>query len=212
MFGKILRALRARVTYANVVSSLALFVALGGVAWAALPINSVTQKQIRRGAVGASELKSNAVRSSKVKNDSLSALDIVESTLETPFARADNTGSCDPSGAAVPNCASVTYTPPRSAPVLIVAQVAWHTSGDTAPSSGTCQMRVDGVPVGESMLIGELGPTEDTDQQHTRTASGAAITDPVTTQSHEFAIACSEEDGNIDINHAAISTVLVGNG
>jgi hypothetical protein len=54
---------RARLTYANIVSSLALFLALGGVSYAAatLPKNSVGSKQI----------KSNAVTSSKVKNGSL---------------------------------------------------------------------------------------------------------------------------------------------
>jgi hypothetical protein len=49
---------RPRLTYANVVSTLALFIALVSGAWAGglLPVNSVGKSQIRPRAVGASEL------------------------------------------------------------------------------------------------------------------------------------------------------------
>jgi len=59
--------IRRHLTFANVVSCLALFAALGGVSYAALklPKNSVGSKQI----------KANAVRSSKVKDHSLKAVD-----------------------------------------------------------------------------------------------------------------------------------------
>src|SRR3954454_2149398 len=58
---------RSHVTYANVIATLALFLALGGGAYAAskLPKNSVTAKQI----------KSNSITSSKVKDRSLLAKD-----------------------------------------------------------------------------------------------------------------------------------------
>lgn len=62
-----------RPSYANVVSTLALFIALGGVSYAAvtLPANSVSSKQIKRGAVKNSDLGKSAVTGSKVKNGSL---------------------------------------------------------------------------------------------------------------------------------------------
>src|SRR4051812_30683001 len=58
---------RSHLSFANVVSMLALFVALGGVSYAALklPKNSVGSKQI----------KANAVKSGKVKNGSLRSFD-----------------------------------------------------------------------------------------------------------------------------------------
>src|SRR4051794_40239775 len=58
---------RSHLSFANVVSMLALFVALGGVSYAALklPKNSVGSKQI----------KANAVKSGKVKNGALKAVD-----------------------------------------------------------------------------------------------------------------------------------------
>jgi hypothetical protein len=58
------RRLRARVTYANVVATLALFIALGGTSVAAIQLgkNSVRAKQIAPGAVGTSEVKDRALR------------------------------------------------------------------------------------------------------------------------------------------------------
>ena len=64
---------RPHLTYANVIATLALFLALGGGAYAALrlPKNSVGTKQIRK----------NAVRSGKVKNGSLLAKDFKQGQL-----------------------------------------------------------------------------------------------------------------------------------
>lgn len=62
-----MQKLRDRITYANVVATLALFIALGGVSYAAvnLPKNSV----------GAKQLKKNSVNSAKVRNGSLTLSD-----------------------------------------------------------------------------------------------------------------------------------------
>ena len=65
--------LRKRLTYANVIATLALFLALGGTSYAvtALPKNSV----------GTQQLKKNAVTGVKVKDGSLSSADFVAGTL-----------------------------------------------------------------------------------------------------------------------------------
>ncbi|HKF82171.1 MAG TPA: hypothetical protein VKB23_04330 [Solirubrobacterales bacterium] len=67
------KGMRQRLTFANVVSCLALFVALGGGAYAAtqLPKNSVGSKQIKK----------SAVNSAKVKDRSLQAVDFKEGQL-----------------------------------------------------------------------------------------------------------------------------------
>lgn len=61
-------AVRKRLTYSNVIASLALFIALGGVAVAAtqLPRNSVGSNQIKRGAVTAAKIRKQAVTSGKL--------------------------------------------------------------------------------------------------------------------------------------------------
>jgi hypothetical protein len=65
--------LRKRVTYANVVATLALFIVLGGGAYAAskLPKNSVGSRQIKK----------NSITSAKVKNHSLLAVDFKSGQL-----------------------------------------------------------------------------------------------------------------------------------
>jgi hypothetical protein len=59
---------RPKLNYANVIATIALFVALGGVAVAAgLPKNSVGTKQLKRGAVNAAKLKRGAVTAGKIR-------------------------------------------------------------------------------------------------------------------------------------------------
>ena len=74
-----------RLTYANVVSSLALFVALGGTSWA-----------VARNSIGARELKRDAVTSAKVKDHSLTADDLAASATGVRGPR----GPVGPAGAA----------------------------------------------------------------------------------------------------------------
>lgn len=66
-----------RPSHATVVAYSALFIALGGVSYAAvaLPINSVGSKQIKRGAVKKSDLGKSAVTAAKVKDGSLLSTD-----------------------------------------------------------------------------------------------------------------------------------------
>lgn len=68
-----LRKLTKHLTYANVVSSICLFIVLGGSAYAAtrLTANSVRSVHIKNGQVKNSDLAANAVSSDKVRNGSL---------------------------------------------------------------------------------------------------------------------------------------------
>ena len=70
--------IRSHLSYANVVATGALFVALGGTSYAVtqLPRNSVTAKQIRSAAVGPSELRTGAVRSKAIKDRAVALRDI----------------------------------------------------------------------------------------------------------------------------------------
>ena len=76
---------RKRLTYANVMSSIAVFLVLGGAAFAAsqLPKNSVGSKQLKKNAVTNAKIKKDAVTGAKVKNGSLTGSDINLGTLGT---------------------------------------------------------------------------------------------------------------------------------
>jgi hypothetical protein len=69
--------IRSHSSFANAISLIALFVALGGTSLAAVSLtkNSVGAKQIKKDAVRASEIKSRAVGTSEVRNASLLAED-----------------------------------------------------------------------------------------------------------------------------------------
>jgi hypothetical protein len=67
-----------RLSYANVIASLALFVALGGTGVAAVTLDhdSVGSPQIRKDAVRSPEIASGAVRSSEIRDEGINANDI----------------------------------------------------------------------------------------------------------------------------------------
>ena len=69
--------LRNRLTYANVLATLAIFIALGGASYAVttLPKNSVKAKQIAKNAVKAPEIAAKAIGSSEVTDGSLLSAD-----------------------------------------------------------------------------------------------------------------------------------------
>jgi hypothetical protein len=68
-----MRKIRGKLTFSNVIACLALFVALGGSAYAAtqLPKNSVGPKQLKKNAVTTSKIKNGAVTGAKVNLSSL---------------------------------------------------------------------------------------------------------------------------------------------
>ncbi len=68
-----LRGPRERLTYANVMATLAVFIALGGVSWAALkiPANSVGNRELKDNAVHGKEIKNGVVGSKDLKDGSV---------------------------------------------------------------------------------------------------------------------------------------------
>ena len=84
-----LRRLRGGLTFANVISVLALFIALGGASYAAitLPRNSVGTKQIKRNAVTGAKIKSRAI-----------GLSDLSRSVRTRLAKAGPTGPAGPKG------------------------------------------------------------------------------------------------------------------
>lgn len=87
-----MKAVRKRLTYANVMSSIAVFLVLGGAtAFAASQLgkNSVGSKQLKKNAVTAAKLKKNAVTGAKIKPGAVTGTKIEEGTLGT-VPSADN--------------------------------------------------------------------------------------------------------------------------
>ncbi len=70
-----MRNLRSRLSYANVISTLCLFMLLGGVAWAAsVPNGSVGTKQLKNGAVTGAKIKKATIDASKLTPAAMASL------------------------------------------------------------------------------------------------------------------------------------------
>ncbi len=69
-----MKQIRKRLTYANVMSSIAVFLVIGGAtAFAALGKNTVGSKQLKKNAVVTKKIKNNAVTTPKIKNGAVTA-------------------------------------------------------------------------------------------------------------------------------------------
>jgi hypothetical protein len=76
------KRLRARLTYANVMATLAMFLVLGGAtAWAALGKNTVGTKQLKNNAVTVKKIKNNAVTTAKIKNNAVTTAKIKDGAV-----------------------------------------------------------------------------------------------------------------------------------
>ncbi len=72
--------MRERLTYANVMATIAVFVALGGTSYAAV--------KLAANSVGAREIKAGAVRSSEIENGSVTKVDLARGVLPAVYLRA----------------------------------------------------------------------------------------------------------------------------
>src|SRR4051794_26521408 len=83
MMGRMLQRAHRRVTFANVVSLIALFVALGGSAYAAglLPANSVGRVQLQTNAVTASKIAANSIGPSELRAASVTSTELAPASV-----------------------------------------------------------------------------------------------------------------------------------
>ncbi len=91
-----MKQIRKRLTYANVMSSIAVFLVLGGataLAASQLGKNSVGTKQLKKNAVTTVKLKNNAVTSSKIANGSVNGAKVQDGGLTGADINASTLGT-----------------------------------------------------------------------------------------------------------------------
>jgi hypothetical protein len=113
------------VSYANVVATMALFIALGGTGYAAitLPRDSVGARELRRDAVGTSEIRKDAVTSSAIRDRSIRLNDL---SMDTRRDLAGAQGPAGPAGAPGPTGATGQrgeVGPPGTSPATFTAVI-----------------------------------------------------------------------------------------
>ena len=94
--------MRHRLSFANVTSVLALFIALGGTSYAAVSLttSSVQKRHIASGAVGKSEVRSGGVGQSEIRADAVGASELKPSAVTATEVRDGALGVGDLSAAA----------------------------------------------------------------------------------------------------------------
>ncbi len=148
-----MKQIRKRITYANVMSSIAVFLVLGGAsAYAAKKIgsneikgNSITTGKIKKNAITASKIKKNsittskiangAVDGSKVKDGSLTGTDINASTLGT-VPNATNAAK----SAKTEQIAHIFFTANEGQPKQTILNLGGLTIQAVCPGGGTVEL------------------------------------------------------------------------
>jgi hypothetical protein len=208
-----------RLTYANVVATLALFVALGGGAYA-LSNGGVKSKHIRDNTIKSADVKDRSgsgkksgLRAKDIQFDSLGGEEINEDSLDvSEFLRLGNVGgggTCTLTGA-LSNCGEATVNVPKGdANVLVIATGGYESVGSSARAF--CKVDLDGVNTGAVANPGEA--TSD------NTSSGAyesftmiGKSSGVSKGIHTLRMLCSESGGNAVINSPSIIGLALGTG
>jgi hypothetical protein len=223
---------RYRPSPALAVATLALFVALGGGAYAlSIPKDSVGSYQIRAGGVGFGEIakgavtstrvrdkaigkgaiNDNAVRSNHVLDNSLTGNDIDESTLALQNRGVTVNSTCDPTSTAVVDCGTISLTGlTQPAKVLLTADWDWHQTGAAAENRGQCELFVDNVALPGA--VSESGTaTAVTDATHPLGGALSAVTPTaLAAGDHQLSLRCSEEQGSVVYKRTTLTAVTIG--
>ncbi len=194
--------MRERLSFANVMSVIAVFIALGGTAVAV---------NLGRNSVGPKELRKGAVRSPDIKNNRVKGVDVNEATLDaSSFTRAahavDPGGLCG-QGAAFEECASVSLQLPRSARVAAYADAGFQALDDN--SYGTCRILVAGTEIATA-TGGEVTDTTGNPQLNAIGLNGLSA--PVGPGPVSVAMQCRENSSQIEFYDSSLTALMVGPG
>ena len=208
-----MRRIRDHLTYSNVISSLCLFLLLGGGTAVALNgSNTVQSDDLGPGAqVQAADVAANAVNGSDIVDGSISGGDIASSALSK--GRKFISG-CDPSSNTFVDCGTLTINLPRPGlRVLIVASAMWYSEdGSISTTNGVCRIGVNGAPFGPDAFPGELSNNTIPTRQSSLTLTN--VTDPnLGAGNHTFGLACNQTSvGDIIFGPTYVSAVVLGPG
>jgi hypothetical protein len=171
-----------KLTYANVTSTIALFLALGGVSYAAISVgsaqirnNSVRSQDLRNNSVRTQDLRNNDIRSKDVRNRTLVGRDVLTNALGGLQINENTLGR-------VPDAARLEGRLPSSFTVACPSGTAFHAGGCIETAARTAQTfaaasRTCGVANRRLPLLSEL---ESFRQQPGVTLAGDELTANVT--------------------------------
>jgi hypothetical protein len=152
-------------TYANIMSTIALFLLLGGAtAWAASKIGT---DQLKAGAVTTGKLAREAVKTGKIANDTVNGRNVKESTLAavpsaegtaavagigpSAFTRVWSSSIASKALVKSGTARAVQLTAPRDGYLFVVASADVINEGVTIYAGTDCRLNLDGVDIPASI-------------------------------------------------------------
>jgi hypothetical protein len=224
----------------NVVGYVAVFIALSGTAYAVdgpLPgqnqvgsadiINDeVKTTDIRDANVSTADIHGDAVTTGKIADGAVSQAKLAPNA--GPVGRSGAGGNCFDDDHNGEDCAIASIVLPRAARVLVIGTTGWGTasfddtdppgsdSDDVTSTKGTCVLTRNGATLsGTARTVGEVqGGGDETwiGGPFGGDVSTTTVTAPLTPGTYDFALRCTEQDGDIDWGEGKISAVMLGNG
>ena len=187
MIGAMQRA-RARLTYANVVSTLALFLVLGG--GAAFAAKKLTTNDIKKGAIKTKLIAKNAVTGAKVKNGSLTPADLSGGASVVAGATG---GPLDVGGGSttLPLSRGSWTQKPKENDLIMVQLDATLAATAGSSCSLSVTLEIGGTPAGSAFAFtGNAQPTQVVNQtvSGARLASGNAQSNQLKATASSFGI------------------------
>lgn len=202
--------MRDKLTYSNVMATIAVFLSLGAGAYAAgIGRNDVKSRHIANGTIKSQDVQDRVLKGRDVREETLTSKEIREDRLDvSQFAKVASDGTfCDPTSQAFTTCGTVRLGAERTSRFLIVA-TGGQESG-TIAARGTCRLVIDGVPLGGS----EARPGESSSVNTSGFArNGFAITQvspPVNRGLHSVALQCNEDAAGGDTRLSTDLSVLL---
>jgi hypothetical protein len=200
-----------RLTYANAMSTLAVFLALGGGAvWAAgkLGRNEVTARNLAPKSVGGSELKPDAAKGADIKEASLAEVpraaaasnsDLLNGLPASSLIRTAGTSTADAPDADGTATATTIQVPASG--YLTIFGTADFVYGSSGSDQVECRLAVDGAAIAASVRVTNVSGAANVDSD-----CATNVTRSIAPGSHEIALDIDQLD-NTSVAAAGVSVI-----
>jgi hypothetical protein len=201
--------LRSKLTYANVMATIAVFLVLGGGSAVALSgSNTVQSDDLGPGAqVKAADVADNAVNGADVQNGSLRQADLGV-RVRGATQPESGTGSFCGQGAQYDACATVLFNNPRDQRILLVGSGEWQGTVLNGTNLGECAFFIGQLPLGNR----EFGEKSSSLTGQSNLAMNTVTDRPLDKGNYVVRIGCRDVSGGITVTDVELSVVGVGDG
>ena len=206
--------IRRHLTFANVMSVAAVFIALGGTA-VALKANSVGSRQIKNDSIKGRDVGNGKLKGKDLASGAIGAREIQEAAFDlSPFVAMESASDgCDPESDEFVACGSVALATQEPSRALLVAGGGQYGS---QPARGTCKFQINGsAELLESAPPSFGDPVGSGDGRLSLEANGLALTAvsdrfaPIPAGSNSFTLLCNETGGDVKFD-TTLSVITLG--